>query len=182
MVPNPANKDTITTLRSRPHQCTLVSYRFATLVAGTASSGARANRRKVGLSKLLEHLSQAPRHASFSFWLQHIETLLLAVDWPRTGDLQSTQFQAVAQIRESMSALARQHTKDEQLTSFDGALELLELHLQDKLFAPQRPASQVQILGLWKPPALSIHISGSAAWTLTAFRKGPSTTLSFLRA
>ncbi len=163
----PANKDTIKTLAFSPFinapwchtalQHWLPEQRH--LALGPIAE-------KSGLSKLLEHLSQAPRHASCSFWLQHIETRLLTVDWPRTSDLQSTQFQAVAQIRESMSALARQHTKDEQLTSIDGALELLELHLQDKLFAPQRPASQVQILGLLETTGLEyshLWVSGMDA-------------------
>ena len=115
---------------------------------------------------LLKHLSQAPLHASFGFWLTHIEALLSVVDWPCIGDLESSQFQAVAQIRETINALARQHTGDEEPTTYEGALELLDLHLQNRVFAPQRPASQVQILGLLETTGLEyshLWVSGMDA-------------------
>ena len=112
---------------------------------------------------LLELLDQAPARASFAFWLQHIEALLDLVEWPRLSNLESNQYQAVAQIRETIASLTRQADLDDrakptsksaQSSDFASALELLELHLQSKVFAAQRPASQVQILGLLETTGL----------------------------
>ena len=47
-----------------------------------------------------------------------------------------------------MAGLGREQMADDHLISFEAALELLTLHLQSQMFAPQRPASQVQVLGL----------------------------------
>jgi probable DNA repair protein len=103
---------------------------------------------------MLKHLNQMPLKASFAHWLEQMSGLLSKLDWPRISDLESTQFQAVTQIRETMNSLMRQHAEDEQQTDFKTALELFELHLQNKTFAPQRPASQVQVLGLLETTGL----------------------------
>lgn len=110
---------------------------------------------------LLELLGRAPAQASFAFWLQHIEALLNMVEWPRLSNLESSQYQAVAQIRETIASLTRQADLDDrakssspQSSDFAAALELLEMQLQSKVFAPQRPASQVQILGLLETTGL----------------------------
>jgi RecB family exonuclease len=97
---------------------------------------------------LLQHLEHAPTSERFTYWLTFIDELLRQVNWPNLSELESGQFQAVTQIQQSMTELGREQMADDQFISFEAALELLTLHLQSKMFAPQRPASQVQVLGL----------------------------------
>ena len=103
---------------------------------------------------LLQHLEQAPGTERFTYWLGFISELLRHVNWPNLSELKSAQFQAVAQIHQSMTELAREQMADLQHMSFEAALELLTLHLHTQMFAPQRPASQVQVLGLLETTGL----------------------------
>ena len=95
-----------------------------------------------------QQLESAPASERFSYWLTFFDEVLQQVNWPNLSELESAQFQAVTQIRQSMAGLGREQMADDHLISFEAALELLTLHLQSQMFAPQRPASQVQVLGL----------------------------------
>ena len=103
---------------------------------------------------LVQRLDDAPHRENFAYWLNFIDELLRSVNWPNSGELESTQFQAVSQIRESITTLAMQQHADSHQMSFESALDLLTLHLQAQMFAPQRPASQVQVLGLLETTGL----------------------------
>ena len=103
---------------------------------------------------LRQQLGRAPRSEHFAYWLEFIDDVLQTANWPNSGALESTQFQAVGQIREYLTALARAQQADTEQMPFEAALDLLTLHLQIQMFAPQRPASQVQVLGLLETTGL----------------------------
>lgn len=117
--------------------------------------------RKLGISALLtdesyhslrERIAKLPNKARLDVWIRQVNELLDCVAWPRTQELGSIQFQAAQRIREVLSELTA--NPDPALISFANAMELMDWAL-DQTFAPQRQASNIQILGLLETTGLS---------------------------
>ena len=72
--------------------------------------------------------------------------------WPRTQELGSVQFQAATRIQTALGELATEASAT--LITWADALELIDWAL-DQTFAPQRQASNIQLLGMLETTGLS---------------------------
>ncbi|MBL6708864.1 MAG: PD-(D/E)XK nuclease family protein [Pseudomonadales bacterium] len=101
---------------------------------------------------LLSLAAALPSRARLDRWIKHLRELLTSAKWPMTNALGSFQYQATEQIQEILATLALQ--TDETLLTYEEALNIIDWSL-DKTFAPQRLASNIQILGLLESTGLT---------------------------
>ena len=85
-------------------------------------------------------------------WVAQIQALLACGGWPRTQELGSVQFQAATRIQTALGELATEASAT--LITWADALELIDWAL-DQTFAPQRQASNIQLLGMLETTGLS---------------------------
>jgi probable DNA repair protein len=103
-------------------------------------------------SRLNELITTLPNRARLDVWVEQIQGLLTCGGWPRTQELGSIQFQAATRIQSILGELAAEPSTT--LITLADALELIDWAL-DQTFAPQRQASNVQILGMLETTGLS---------------------------
>ena len=101
---------------------------------------------------LLDLVAALPSRARVDLWIEHLRELLSCAQWPMTTDLGSVQYQATERIQDTLADLARQ--ADDTLLTYGDALTIIDWAL-DQTFAPQRQASNVQILGLLESTGLT---------------------------
>ena len=107
------------------------------------------------LPEWLSGTPQATVKLSFSDWARAIMRTLEGAGWPAISSLNSIQYQAtqaIEQMFEQFQADVGEVTTGK--LDFGAALVLLDLCLQQKLFAPQRPHSDILILGLLETTGL----------------------------
>jgi probable DNA repair protein len=103
-------------------------------------------------SGLRELVARLPNRARLDVWVDQIHGLLTSGGWPRTQELGSIQFQAATRIQSILGELATEPSTT--LITLADALELIDWAL-DQTFAPERQASNVQILGMLETTGLS---------------------------
>ena len=101
---------------------------------------------------LLSLAAAQPSRARLDRWIKHLLDLLMSVKWPMTNALGSFQFQASEKIQEILATIALQ--ADDTLLTYEEALNIIDWSL-DQTFAPQRPDSNIQILGLLESTGLT---------------------------
>lgn len=101
---------------------------------------------------LLALVAALPSRARIDRWITHLRELLSLTQWPMTTDLGSVQYQATERIQDILANLALQ--ADDTLLTYDDALTIIDWALT-QTFAPQRQASNVQILGLLESTGLT---------------------------
>ena len=101
---------------------------------------------------LLSLAAALPSRARLDRWIKHLLDLLSSAKWPMTNTLGSFQYQASEQIQEILATLALQ--TDDTLLTYEEALNIIDWSL-DQTFAPQRLASNIQILGLLESTGLT---------------------------
>lgn len=105
-----------------------------------------------GAEELRDLIAILPKRARLGVWIEYIQTLLSRGGWPRTQELGSVQYQAATRIQAVLDELATQSSAT--LVTLSDALELMDWAL-DQTFAPQREASNIQILGMLETTGLS---------------------------
>jgi probable DNA repair protein len=103
-------------------------------------------------SELKVLIAELPSRARLDVWADHLQGLLACGGWPRTQELGSVQFQAATRIQSVLGELASEPTNT--LITWPDALELIDWAL-DQTFAPQRQASNIQILGMLETTGLN---------------------------
>ncbi len=103
-------------------------------------------------SALKELIATLPNRARLDVWVAQIQALLACGGWPRTQELGSVQFQAATRIQTALGELATEASAT--LITWADALELIDWAL-DQTFAPQRQASNIQLLGMLETTGLS---------------------------
>ena len=93
---------------------------------------------------------QVGQSRTLAEWVQAFLKLLSAMGWPNQADLASVQFQAYQAIIDVM--YLQPDTDD--VVSAEAALDILDYTLDRTVFAPERPAARLQVLGILETTGL----------------------------
>ena len=122
------------------------------------SKGLEQNTSRDAITATLESAQSLPVEATLSAWAETIMQLLRAAGWPGSPALNSVQFQAAERVLGSLQSTAEQERYDdhtEQRFALSQALEYFDLIIGQQMFAPERPAGQVRVLGALETTGLS---------------------------
>ena len=150
----PADQTTLTPLLHSPYLtlpwCDELKDRWPGWARRKLASTAMLQDESAGA--LRELIATLPNRARLDVWVEQIRGLLTCGGWPRTQELGSIQFQAATRIQSILGELATEPSGT--LITLADALELVDWAL-DQAFAPQRQASNIQILGMLETTGLS---------------------------
>jgi ATP-dependent helicase/nuclease subunit B len=104
------------------------------------------------LPALMAACDTPPKKGTLDGWINYFQSILDSVGWPNLSDLQSVQYQAF-QALEQVMIRHKTNAGDQPLTLMQ-ALAILNASLQQAVFAPQRPHSDVLILGVLETTGL----------------------------
>ena len=99
-----------------------------------------------GLSRAVSSLLIQEAKQTLSAWIKEIISALHAVGWPSTENLESFEYQAHQALIQQLTLLRA--SKTDLKLPYEDALELIRSSLDLTLHAPERPSSDIQILGL----------------------------------
>ncbi len=101
------------------------------------------------LAILRQQLEQVSVARALSHWCDFAQALLLQLQWPGSLMLNSTDYQAVQKITQLLNTLRTADPFDDPWIWSDFLL-LLQQQAQQRLFQPESPDCQIQVLGLWE--------------------------------